>query len=307
MFDLIIIGASAAGVAASVYAKRRNLNFKLLSLDVGGEVATSGEIENYLGFPKTDGIALAGAFKEQLTYNGIVNEEIFVEKIVKKNSAFLVIGKKNGEEEVTLDVKTILIATGVHPRTLDIPGEKEFKNRGLSYCTVCDGPLFKDKIVAVIGGGNSALESVLMLATIAKQVYSININHEFKGEDILIEKVKKLANAILIGNAKTKKIFGEQFVKGLEYEANDTKEAKRIEAQGIFVHIGMLPNAGFIDLVEKNMFGEIKVDKLCQTDIPGIFAAGDVTDVPYKQINIAAGQGTLAALGVVDYLNKLKV
>jgi len=339
LYDLIIIGASAAGVSAAVYAKRRNINFLLIAKDVGGEVATSGEIENYLGFPKTDGISLASEFRKQLAYNGIRNEEANVDAIVQGDGFFVVKAKK-GEALSEFSTKAVIIASGVHPRKLGIPGEDEYKNKGVSYCTTCDGPLFSGKTVAVIGGGNSALESLLMLATIAKKVYSFNINASFTGEQILIEKVKQLPNVTLITEAVTKKILGDTFVSSLEYERSegaaqagyermrpqgecreggvesaaqaeyekkDTGESQMQEVQGVFVHIGMLPNSDFIDFVEKNEFGEIKVNAVCQTSVPGIFAAGDVTNVAYKQISIAAGQGTLALLAAVDYLNKLKV
>jgi len=303
MYDLVIIGASAAGVTAAVYAKRQNLNFTLLAKDIGGEVATSGEVENYLGFVHTNGIELTEKFKEQLAYNHIEAQEVAIEKIKKCEGFFRLKGKKSSQD-VTFEAKTIIIATGVHPREINISGEKEYRNKGVSYCTVCDGPIFKDKVVATIGGGNSALESLLMLSSIAKEVYSVNKNAEFKGEDVLIQKVKSSKNIHLITNAQTKKFLGDIFLSGLEYEKDG--KIQDIEIQGAFIHIGMIPNTEFIDIVEKNQFGEIKVNALFQTTIPGIFAAGDVIDFPYRQINIAAGQGTAALLAVVDYLNKVK-
>ncbi|MBI3335145.1 MAG: FAD-dependent oxidoreductase [Candidatus Portnoybacteria bacterium] len=303
MFDLIIIGGSAAGVAAAIYAKRRNLNFSLLSTDIGGEVATSGEIENYLGFPKTDGIELAQKFKEQLKYNNIQHQEVRVEKVEKGEGFFTIKGKQNGSA-VELQTKTVLVATGVHPRELSVPGEKDFRNKGVSYCTVCDGPVFKDKVTATIGGGNSGMESVLMLAEIASKCYLLQRGDTLKGDEVLAQKVMSHPKITVIFNANTKEIFGEIFVKGLRYEDTKTGEAHELAVDGVFVHIGMLPNADFIDWVEKNEFGEIKVDTLCRTNVPGVFTAGDVTDVPYKQITIAAGQGTCAALAAVDYLNR---
>jgi len=299
MYDLVIIGASAAGVTAAVYAKRQNLNFVLLAKDIGGEVATSGEVENYLGFAHTNGIELTEKFKEQLAYNHIKVQEVAIEGLERKDNFFIVRGKN-----FEFQTKTVIIATGVHPREINIPGEKEYRNKGVSYCTVCDGPIFKDKAVATIGGGNSALESLLMLSSIVKEVYSINKNAEFKGEDILIQKVKSAKNIHLITNAQTKNFLGDAFLSGLEYEKDGQMQG--IEIQGAFIHIGMIPNTEFIDIVEKNQFGEIKINTLCQTNIPGVFAAGDVTDAPYRQINIAAGQGTVALLAAVDYLNKLK-
>ena len=304
-YDLIIIGGSAAGVAAAIYAKRRNLNFLLLSTDIGGEVATSGEIENYLGFPKTDGIELAGKFKEQLKYNQIGYQEVRVEKVEKGEGFFTIRGKQNGSA-VELQTKTLLIATGVHPRELNIRGEKEFRNKGVSYCTVCDGPVYQNRVSATIGGGNSGMESVLMLAEIASKCYLLQRGDTLKGDEVLAQKVMSHPKITVIFNTNTKEIFGDTFVKGLRYEDTKTGEMHELAVGGIFAHIGMLPNSSFIDIVEKNEFGEIKVDTLCRTSVPGVFAAGDVTDIPYKQITIAAGQGTCAALAAVDYLNKLK-
>lgn len=305
LYDVVIIGASAAGVSAAVYAKRRNLSLAVVSDDIGGEVATSGEIENYLGFPQTDGIALSEKFKEQLKHNAIEVEYAHVTKIEKKDGNFVVVAKK-GSSETSFETHTVIVATGVHPRELAIPGEKEFKNKGVTYCTVCDGPLFKDKTVATIGGGNSALESILMLSGIAKKVYSININKEFTGENTLIDKVKGLDNVEIITDALTTKIIGDNLVTGLEYKSQENEELKQLEVQGVFVHIGMIPNSEFIDFVKKNEFGEIEVNAVCATNVPGMFAAGDVTNIPYKQITVAAGQGTCAALSSVDYLNKLQ-
>lgn len=305
MFDLIIIGASAAGVSAAIYAKRRNLNFLLVSENIGGEVATSGEIENYLGFTHTDGIELSGKFKDQLEYNDIEVNEGSVENIEKRDKFFIIRGKKNGNP-LELQANVVLIATGVHPRELSVSGEKEFRNKGVSYCTVCDGPLFKDKVVATIGGGNSGLESALMLKEIASQCYLVQLGDTLKGDDVLIEKVKNSSKIQIIFNAKTKEVFGDAFARGIRYEDTKNGEIKEIRVDGIFVHIGMIPNSSFIDFVEKNEFKEIKVNSLCQTNAPGIFAAGDVTNIPYKQISIAAGHGACAALAVVDYLNRLK-
>lgn len=306
IYDLIIIGASAAGVSAALYAQRRNLNFLLISEDIGGEVATSGEIENYLGFTHTDGIELSGKFKEQLAHNGIKHQEIRVEKVEKQQEFFLLHGKQNGNR-VEFKAKTIIIATGAAPRELSVKGEKEFRNKGVSYCTICDGPLFKDKAVITIGGGNSGLESVLMLENIASRLWLLQKGSRLSGDDILIDKVTQSAKIQIIYNAGVYEIFGDTFVKGLLYKDKATNRKHKIEADGIFVHIGMIPNSSFIDFIEKNKFGEIIVNGLCQTNIPGIFAAGDVTNIPYKQISIAAGHGASAALAAVDYLNKLKV
>lgn len=307
MIDLIIIGASAAGASAGIYAVRRNLNFKIITYDTGGEVAISGEISNFPGWGETDGLAVSKKFQEHLKlYNITPEEEIRIKRINRlSNNFFELIGDKRGQE-VKYQAKTVLIATGVHPKELQVQGEKKYRSKGLSYCTTCDGPLLKNKVTATIGGGNSALESALMMNEIASKVYVINKNPKFKGDKILIDKVKKSKKIEIIYNALTSEIFGNDFVKGLKYNDQNNKE-HTLEVEGVFVHIGMIPNSEFIpEDIEKNKYGEIVVNKMCQTNINGFFAAGDVTDIPYKQIAIASGQGVCAALTVVDYLNKLE-
>lgn len=305
MFDLLILGGSAAGVTAAIYAARRKLNLKLITNDIGGEIATTGEIENYPGFAQVTGLALAQKFREQLKHNNVAMAEgSFVQKIEKKGNHFAVTTKNFSDQEQIDEVKSIIIATGVHPRSLGVPGEKEFFHRGVAYCAVCDAPLFKNKTVAVIGGANSALESALMLGEIAARVYLLNRKPEFRGETVLIEKVKNHPKIEIIYQAVPKKISGEKNVSGLEYENLQTKELDTIPVQGIFIHIGWKPNSDFVDFAEKNTAGEIKVGRTGETNVPGLFAAGDVTDIPYKQIVVAAGMGALAALSAIEYLNK---
>lgn len=323
MYDLIIIGGSAAATAAGIYAARRNLNFKIITKDFGGEVATSGEIGNWPGINQTDGIALAQQFKEHLKFYKVEPEEgVEVEKIIKTpEGVFCITAKKDGVPKMALEkltdgqsealkcdyeAKAIIITTGVHPRELNIPGEKEFRNKGVSYCTVCDGPIFAAKIVATIGGGNSALESALMLADIAEKVYVINKNSQFKGDQILLDNLNRKKNVEIIYNAVTAQILGGEFVTGLKYNVQSGQE-EELKADGIFVHVGMVPNSNITpDGTEKNKFGEIVVNKNCETNIPGLYAAGDVTDVPHKQIVIAAGMGACATLSAVNFLNRLK-
>ena len=302
MFDLIIIGGSAAATTAGIYAVRRGLNFKIITKDFGGEVATSGEIGNWPGISQTDGITLTNQFKEHLKFYNVTPEEgVEVDKITKQEGGTFLITTKDGQD---YQAKTVIVATGVHPRELNVPGEKEFRNKGVSYCTVCDGPLFSGKTTAVIGGGNSALEAGLMLADISLKVYVINKNDKFKGDEILINKLTAKKNVEIIYNANTTQIIGGQFVTGLKYEKEGRHE---IKVDGIFVHIGMIPNSFIVPAdVKKNGSGEIIVSKNCETNIPGLYAAGDVTDVSFNQIVIAAGQGCIALLSAVQYLNKLK-
>lgn len=311
MLDLIIIGGSAAGSSAAIYAARRNLNFKMVTFDVGGEVALSGVVNNWPGIIEIQGFELAKKFNEHVKSYGVeIDTGYKVEKIISEKNYHTVVAKDGAGMEKQYQTKTIIIATGIHPRQLGIVGEKEFDRKGVTYCTVCDGPLFKNKITTTIGSGNSALESAIMMAGIAKKVYLISKypnNHENnfgfpKGENILINKLKTLSNIEIIYNATTSEIFGEKSVTGLKYTADG--EVKTIETQGIMVHIGQIPNSQFIDSVKKNKMNEIMVDAKCQTNVPGILAAGDVTDVAYKQIGISAGQGITSALAAIEYINR---
>ena len=304
MYDLIIIGASAAGISASIYAARRRLNFKIITADIGGEVATSGEIENWPGIIHTNGVDLADQFKKHAEANKVIIEsDRWVGDIKKLENIFVVSGKNSSGEIFEEKAKTVLVATGVHPRQLTIPGEKEFKNKGVSYCTVCDGPLFGGQAVAVVGGGNSALEAAIMLADIASKVYLINKNAYFKGEQVLIDKVSKNPKVEIIYESKTQNILGDNFVNALEYQ-DKSGQIHKLAVKGIFVHIGQIPNSGFSPGLELDEVKQIKVNMRGETNMPGLYAAGDVTSIPYKQIVIAAGQGVVALLSIVDYLNK---
>jgi len=338
VYDLIIIGGSAAATSAGIYAARRNLNFKIISKDFGGEVATSGEIGNWPGINRTDGLALANQFKEHLKfYKANMEEGIEVEKIARQDDGIFCItarpdaevalasdqvpkvpkvkeghglngvGSISGQGRCDYLAKAVLIATGVHPRELAAPGEKELRNKGVSYCTVCDGPLFPGKTVAIIGGGNSALEAGIMMADIASKVYMLNKNPAFKGDQILMDNLSGKKNVEIIYNAITTEISGDGFVSGLKYKDSKTGEEKELKVDGIFIHIGMVPNSAIApEGVEKNQFGEIVVNKNCETNAPGLYAAGDVTDIPFKQIVMAAGQGTCALLSAIQYLNRQK-
>ncbi|MBI3305403.1 FAD-dependent oxidoreductase [Candidatus Parcubacteria bacterium] len=319
MLDTIIIGGSAAGTAAAIYGARRNLNFLLISKDFGGEVATSGEIENYPGFPHTDGIELAEKFREHLEKNKVQMElDAEVVSIEHGGDHFVVTARPDGilkagdklgavkaNDTKQYEARTVIFATGVHPRELNVPGERELRTKGLSYCTVCDGPLFPKKIVAVVGGGNSALEAGIMLSGIASKVYVINKNPAFKGESILIDKLTAASNVEIIPNANTSRILGDKFVNAIEFK-DASGNSKTLEVQGVFIHIGMVPNSTAAPAdVKKNQFGEIEVNWVGETNIPGFFAAGDVTNIPFKQIGIAVGQGIAAVLQAVSYLNRL--
>ncbi|HBU07309.1 MAG TPA: thioredoxin-disulfide reductase [Candidatus Magasanikbacteria bacterium] len=315
MKDLIIIGASAAGMSAAIYAGRNNLDFLIVSKDIGGEVALSGKVGNWPGTITTTGVELAKNFHDHVKSIHIQIDDGFeVTEIKQVKNYHIVMAKNYAGEERQYETKAVIIASGIHPRHLGIPGDKEFYGKGITYCTTCDGPLFKNKITATVGAGNSALESVLTMTKIAQKVYLLtryNDDHENnggfpKGERILIDKVKALENVEIIYNADTQEIIGDQMVTGLKYTDLNTKENKQIDLNGVMIHIGMTPNSDFVNCVDKSPMGEIKVDLKCATNCPGLFAAGDVTNIPFKQIVIAAGHGVTAALSAIGYINRWK-
>lgn len=314
MHDLIIIGAAAAGCSAAIYAIRRNLDVVIVSKDIGGEVALAGEVENWPGIQHISGYELAQNFyKHVQSYNVPIHEGVSVTGISQKGNTHVVHTKNIKGEEKDYETKSVIIGSGIHPRELGIAGEAELKGKGVTYCTVCDGPLFKGKTTATIGAGNSALESALMMSTIAEKVYLVTkydpseIGGGFpRGESILIDKVRAAKNVEIVYNADTTNINGEQMVKSFTYTDTKTNEKHTLDVQGVMVHIGFIPNSNFVDCVEKNDAKEIKVDKFCKTSCEGIYAAGDVTDIPFKQISISAGQGATAALSAIEYLNYWK-
>jgi len=314
MLDLIIIGGSAAGSSAAIYCARRKLNFKMVTLDLGGEVALSGEVNNWPGILTIQGYELAQKFNEHVKSYGVeIDEGWKIEKIIRVKKHYRLTAVNDVGETKEIETKSAIIATGIHPRHLEIPGEKEFYQKGVTYCTVCDGPLFKNKITATIGSGNSALESALMMTGIASRVYVLSKfpntpeqNGGFpKGEAILIEKAKSLPNVEIIYEAATTAIIGTDRISAIKYKVGKNPE-QELAIEGVMVHIGQIPNSQFAEKVKKNKAGEIMIDEKCRTNLRGIFAAGDVTDVAYKQIGIAAGQGIVAGLAAIEYINRWK-
>lgn len=307
MYDLIIIGGSAAGTSAAIYAARAKLNFKVLAKDLGGEVASSGGVDNYLGFNETNGVELSQKFNAQLDHNQVDVEVGFeVLQVIKHDQGYKIIGRDATQQPAEYESQTVILATGVRPRHLDIPGEKELYQKGLSYCTTCDGPLFKNKIVTTIGGGNSALESILMMQKLATRVYSINKNPEFKGEQVYIDKVTAADNVELIHDATTMQIIGDQRLTGVEYMDKITGQLQRVVTDAVFVHIGIKPNTEMVkDLGILDPAGFVIANQLMETRLPGLFAAGDIVNIPYNQIIIAAGQGAVASLAAQTYLHRL--
>ena len=298
IYDLIIIGAGPAGITASVYAARKKLDFLVISLDIGGQAAWSGDIENYTGYQFITGPELAQKFEEHMRrYDTALKEGEEVLEVKKSGEIILIKTNKADYQS-----RSVIIASGKKSKELGVVGEKEFKNRGLTYCATCDGPLFSAKVVAVIGGGNSALDAALGLTKIAKQVYIINNTVELGGDAIMRQKLKAATNVVILNNSKVLSVLGNKFVSSIKIKSSD--QEKELAVQGVFVEIGLTPNVAFAKDVEKNQKNEIKVNLRNESNIPGIFAAGDVTDVLEKQIIIAAGEGSKAALSVFHYLSR---
>ena len=296
MVDLIIIGAGPAGITAAVYAARKNMSVLVITKDIGGQAAISGDVENYTGYQFITGPELSIKFEEHMRkYNVQVKENEEVVKFAKKGSTFIVTSNKADYE-----AKTIIVASGKRSRELNVPGEKEFKNKGLTYCATCDGPLFAQKDVAVIGGGNSSLDAVIQLMSIAKGVYIVNINPELEGDAIMLEKVRTNNNVTIFNNSQVEAVLGDKMVNGLKIKREGREET--LSVGGVFVEIGLIPNSEFAKSLDRNEFGEVKVNSHNETNIPGIFAAGDVTDVPEKQIVIACGEGSKSCLSAFKYL-----
>lgn len=300
LYDLIIVGAGPAGITASVYAARKKMSLKILTGDIGGQTIWSGDIENYTGYQFISGVDLAGKFEEHIKQYSIeVNENELVTKIERKGREIHTFTSKG--EYVS---KTVIVASGKRSKELNVPGEKEFRNRGLAYCATCDGPLFAGKDVAVVGGGNSALEAALQLTKIAKKIFIINIAEELTGDAIMREKLESSPIVTIMNKTRVTAVKGVKFVSGMEIES--AGKIDNLEVQGVFVEIGLEPNTDFISELELNSQREIKVNNRNQTNIPGVFACGDVTDVPEKQIIIAAGEGAKAALSAFNYISRSK-
>lgn len=299
IYDLVIVGAGPAGITASVYAARKRMDFLVISQDVGGQAAWSGDIENYTGYQFISGPELAAKFEEHMRQYNISVQEPEVVSEIKKAGDLVSIKSNKGEYQA----KTVIVASGKRVRELGVPGEKEFKNRGLTYCATCDGPLFSGRDVAIIGGGNSALDAALQMIKIAKHIYLINVALELTGDAIMQDKVKTSPLVTILNNTKVKEIQGDKMVNRIVVSG---AEEKNIAVTGVFVEIGLIPNSNFALDITKNELGEIVVDFSNRTNVPGIFAAGDVTNVPEKQIIIAAGEGSKALLGAFRYLAEHK-
>lgn len=299
VYDQVVVGGGPAGSSAAIYSARKGLSVMMITDRLGGQVLETMSIENLISVPYTEGPKLASALEVHMSEYPI---EIIKSKTVQSID-------QNETFEVTLDdgniikTKTIVLATGARWRNVNVPGEKEFKNKGVAYCPHCDGPIFANKHVAVIGGGNSGIEAAIDLANVTSHVTVVEFLEELKADSILQDKLHSLKNVTVITNAQTTEITGEASVNGLSYKDRSTEAIHHVDLDGVFVQIGLVPNTEFLnDTFEKTKMGELVVDDRGMTNIPGIFAAGDCTNSKYKQIIISMGSGATAALGAFDYL-----
>ncbi|MCX4189121.1 alkyl hydroperoxide reductase subunit F [Methylophaga sp. OBS3] len=300
-FDVLIVGGGPAGASASIYAARKGIRTGIVAERFGGQVMDTMAIENFISVKETEGPKLVAALEEHVKeYEVDVMNLQRASKLTKKGSMVEV----SLESGATLLSKSVILATGARWRELGVPGEAEYRGHGVAYCPHCDGPLFKGKRVAVIGGGNSGVEAAIDLAGIVGHVTLIEYADQLKADAVLQKKLHSLNNVEIIIGAQTTEITGaDKKVNGLKYKDRATGETHHVEVAGVFVQIGLIPNTDFLkDTVKLSQYGEIEIDSHGATSMPGVFAAGDVTTVPYKQIIIAMGEGSRAALGAFDYL-----
>ena len=299
MYDVIIVGAGAAGMTSAIYTCRKKLKTAVVSIDVGGQTNLTSHIENYPGTGAMHGIELMRRFQDEAIGFGAELIMGKVNKVDKIENSFRV-GLANSE---TYEAKALILAYGKVPKSLGIEGEEKFFGRGVSTCVTCDAPLYKNRDVCVIGGGNSAVEGALELATIARKVYLIHRRDAFRADEVTVEKLKNNSKIELVLNGIPTKVIGEKNVDGIAVENIITKEKREIKVDGIFIEIGYVVDTSFVQhLVKVNEKKEIVVDDRCNTSCPGIFAAGDITPVPFKQTVIAAGEGSKAALECYRWL-----
>ena len=322
MYDLMVIGGGPAGLAASVYAARKQLKTLLVSVDIGGQINTTLGVENYLGYQFIEGPELIDKFHTQVNQFPI-DQKIGdrVSRLEKIKDGFGAISEAGDKYQA----KTVLLATGKKPRKLNVPGEVEFAGKGVTYCSTCDGPIFSGQRVAVVGGGNSAVEAVLDMVKIAKHVDLVSLtpltcdavladqlgdaeNVKDKSSDTknIYDKSAGVKNLNIYTAYQTEKIEGQDFVSGLVMKNLKSGKEIRLDVTGIFIESGLVPNSAPVkDLIKLNKLGEVPITRACETEINGLYAAGDVTDVPEKQIVVAAGEGAKAALQAHRYLQRM--
>ncbi|MGV0131615.1 alkyl hydroperoxide reductase subunit F [Burkholderia gladioli] len=300
VFDVLVVGGGPAGAAAAIYSARKGIRTGVVAERFGGQVLDTMAIENFISVQETEGPKFAVALEQHV-------KQYDVDVMDVQRAAALMPGKVNEihlENGAVLKARTIVLSTGARWRELNVPGEREYRNKGVAYCPHCDGPLFKGKRVAVVGGGNSGVEAAIDLAGIVREVTLIEFGQTLRADEVLQRKLRSLKNVTVITSAQTTELLGDgQKLGSLVYLERETGETKRIDLEGVFVQIGLVPNTEWLKgTIELSKHGEIVVDARGATSIPGVFAAGDVTTVPYKQIVIAVGEGAKASLSAFDYL-----
>ncbi|WP_420227040.1 alkyl hydroperoxide reductase subunit F [Pigmentiphaga litoralis] len=308
-FDVLVVGGGPAGAGAAVYAARKGIRTGIVADRFGGQTNDTLGIENYISVKETTGPKFAADLLEHVKQYGVdVMNLQRVAKIIPANEPGDMIGVQL-ENGAVLQSRSVVLATGARWRNLNVPGEEEYKNKGVAYCPHCDGPLFKGKRVAVVGGGNSGVEAAIDLAGIVAHVTLIEFGEQLRADAVLVSKARSLPNVTILTRAKTTEVEGKDgVVSALHYEDMATDTKHRIELEGVFVQIGLIPNTDFLKgVVTLSRFGEIEVDAKGHTNLPGVFAAGDATTTPYKQIVVAAGEGSKAALSAFDYLIRSSV
>jgi alkyl hydroperoxide reductase subunit F len=298
-YDVLVVGGGPAGASAAIYAARKGIRTGIIAERFGGQIMDTLGIENFIGTKYTEGPKLAASLEEHVKeYNVDIMNLQRAKRLEKKD--LIEIELENG---AVLKSNTVILSTGARWRNVGVPGEAEFKNKGVAYCPHCDGPLFAGKDVAVIGGGNSGIEAAIDLAGIVKHVTVLEFAPELKADSVLQERLYSLPNVTVLKNVQTKEITGTDKVNGISYIERETGTVHHIELQGVFVQIGLVPNTDWLgETLERTRFGEIIVDNHGATSVPGVFAAGDCSNSPYKQIIISMGSGATAALGAFDYL-----
>ncbi len=302
MYDLIIIGCGPAGMTAAVYAARKRIDTLLLSKDMGGQVLWAASVENYMGYQYIEGAELMQKFDDQVSQFAIEQRIGQGVATLSLTDGGFQVGTEQGD---SFEAKAVIVAAGKRPRQLNVPGEERLKGKGVTYCAICDGPIFAGEKVAVIGGGNSALEAADDMVKIGEHVYLVSIT-PLTGDQILIDKVGGAANLTTFVEHEVLGVEGSNRVEGITIRGLKTGEERKLEVGGVFVEIGLIPNSDMVkDVTRLNKLGEVEVNGACETGVAGLFAAGDVTDVPEKQIVIAAGEGAKAALAAHKYLQRL--
>lgn len=299
--DVLIIGAGPSGLTAGVYCARKLLSTVLITENIGGQAMESWAIENYMGYRMISGNDLMQKFEEQVREQSLRLDLDRVERLVQEGDHFLATTATGG----TIQARAVIVASGMHPRPLGVEGEDRFLGRGLSVCSTCDGPLFKDKKIAIVGGGNSAVQTAIEMSRIASSV-SLVVRSELKAEPAYIKKVETIPNITIHRHHQVTKLHGDLFLDQITIKDSATGKETDILLDGVFAEIGWLPNTGFLgDLLTLNGDGKVVVDENCHTSLPGVYAAGDVTSIKGNQIIIAAGEGAKAALEAYQYLTRL--